>query len=258
MVETDDRARDERAAWAEQLPPEFDGFIDAIEDGRVFGWAIDPNQPGHRVRVEIYHGSDLLGVATASRFREDLVSYGDGTGHCAFVFNLPKELWAVDPGNFYACFEGTGVPLMRGPRCSRLLPQDAAIDEISGRAPSAPSDGAQDLGPLIARVEACERAMVTLVHLAHPRSEFGREKSAQIEKLNAYIDRLAESLKQTEEFVLRNDEKLKGAETFLNEFQEQQRRPWYLKGESWSLPLALAAVGVAAVTQLLLWSGSAP
>lgn len=257
MLEMDDRRRDEHRGRIDREPPEFEGFIDAIEDGRVYGWAVDPGRPGHRVAVEIYHGRDLLGEATANRFRQDLVHYGDGSGRCAFVFNLPKELWARDPGAFYACFQGTSVPLMRGPRCSQLSGLDAtgAVSEPT----SETSSGTPDLDPLIARVEACERAMVTLVHLAHPRSELAREKTAQIEKLNAYIDRLSESINQVEEFVLRHDAKFKTTEAVLGRVQRDQQRRWYTRPEWWAMSLAAAAMAVTLLSAFLGWTpGGAP
>ena len=47
----------------------FEGHVDAIEAGRIYGWALDPAAPGQPLRVTIFHGEDELGTVEADRFR---------------------------------------------------------------------------------------------------------------------------------------------------------------------------------------------
>lgn len=229
----------------------LEGFIDAIEDGRIFGWAFDANDVSRRLRVEIYHGINLLATVTADRFREDLKDYGDRTGHCAFVFNLPKELWAEEPGGFYAVFADTQMPLMRGPRCSKLVlkrPQRAVSNQPDG----SENDTALGPGPesqdeqsaLMARIEACERAMVTLVNFAHPQSTLSRERSAEIQGVSQRLDQLSGNLAEIEAFVLRNDEQLKATETSIATITSSGKPNFFFRLDVWALIAALAALGI--------------
>lgn len=228
----------------------FQGFIDAIEDGRVFGWAYDPENPAERISVELFHGRNKIGNVVADRHREDLVGHGDGSGHHAFVFTLPKDLWSADPSTFHACYAGTGVPLLRGPRCSLLRrtafdPEAVAASLDPGRSAVALSD--TDFGAVVARMEACERAVVSLVHMAHPSSDLQRDRVAQIESVRESFDRVARSIEDLEAFTVRNDERLKKLEINLNRLDAGIRQAWFFRFDVWALVAAIAACGLTAI-----------
>lgn len=103
------------------------GHIDAIEGGRVYGWAWDPSDPETQQSVAIYHGSDRLGVVMANRYREDLLKLEVGEGHHAFVFDLPASLRQRPASEFSVYFEGSGMALERGPRVFTIQP-DGSVD----------------------------------------------------------------------------------------------------------------------------------
>ncbi|MEQ8817613.1 MAG: hypothetical protein RLO51_24475 [Thalassobaculum sp.] len=102
----------------------FEGHVDAIEAGRIYGWALNPDDPSQRLQVTIHHGSEELGTVVADRFREDLRGYGDGSGRHAFVFTLPKSLWDAEPASFHVVHAGSPVPLMRSSADLRSVPVD--------------------------------------------------------------------------------------------------------------------------------------
>lgn len=238
---------------------DYEGFIDAVEDGRIFGWALDPRAPSEKLMVELYHGRTLLDRVVADRYREDLVDYGDGSGRHAFVYTLPRELWTADPAEFYACYIGTRVPLLRGPRCSRLrLPGDLDLAVSGGGGggdfaePGEPanldrpaaSSGA-DLDALTARIESCERAVVALVHLVHPSSDHELSKSARVEQVSAALETLRGELATIEDFAVRHDGRLKKAETALNLLEHTRDLPWHRRLDVWGLILGTAALVLA-------------
>lgn len=232
----------------------FQGFIDAIEDGRIFGWAYDPEEPSQRIGIELFHGLKKIGSSVADRYREDLLDYGDGSGRHAFVFTLPKGLWSADPSTFHACYAGTDVPLLRGPRCSFLQPEafDQEVFSTSrqlARRENTLSD--DDFGAVIARIEACERAVVSLVHMAHPSSEFQRDRVAQLEAVSETFDHVMRSIEDVEAFTLRNDERLKKAETNLKRLETVSERAWYVRVDIWAMVIAAVAC-ILAVIHLVL------
>ena len=72
----------------------FEGYLDGIDSGIVYGWAIDRANPAARVSVSILAGGELLGEVSADQLREDLRSAGIGLGHgrYGFRFKLPHQI----------------------------------------------------------------------------------------------------------------------------------------------------------------------
>ena len=65
-------------------PSDIQGFIDAFEQHRVYGWAWDRAHPEARLRIEV-RIDDAIAVETiANRARPDLATGGLGDGACAF------------------------------------------------------------------------------------------------------------------------------------------------------------------------------
>lgn len=136
----------------------FEGHVDAIEAGRIYGWALDPADPAQPLRVTILHGEDALGTVVADRFREDLRNYGDGSGRHAFVFTLPKALWDADPAGFHVVHAGSSVPLVRPEGELRKLPPAGAGPGLDG--------GPDWLAPVSARIAHLETALVSTARAA--------------------------------------------------------------------------------------------
>ena len=71
--------------------PELTGYIDAVSEGHVRGWAYDRTRPRQRLALDIYVAHHRVGVARAGLFRQDLANAGIGDGYCGFTFELPDK-----------------------------------------------------------------------------------------------------------------------------------------------------------------------
>lgn len=65
------------------------GRVDAVDEGRVFGWAWDPVHPEARLAVHVYAADDLVAEAVADKPRVDLRRNGIGDGSHAFDVDVP-------------------------------------------------------------------------------------------------------------------------------------------------------------------------
>lgn len=68
----------------------LDGNVDAVTDGKVFGWAWDRDRPGDRLEVSVSHGGALMVKGLADQPRADLAGSGIGDGAHAFALDLPE------------------------------------------------------------------------------------------------------------------------------------------------------------------------
>src|SRR5690348_9892862 len=73
------RAWDVLVAFA-GLGPQAQGFVDALKNEVVVGWARDPGHPGRRLEVCVYQGDRVIGSAVADLPRKDLVAARIGDG----------------------------------------------------------------------------------------------------------------------------------------------------------------------------------
>lgn len=234
---------------------EYEGFIDAIEDGRVYGWALDPADPDKVLEIDIFHGDAHVRRLQANRYREDLTRYADGSGKHAFVLNLPKALWSVDPGTVYACFAGTNVPLMRGPRCSELkVPPahqdpDVETDEGVGSknreqgdlSPRGPLSD-EDIKALIGRIEGAERGTLALLRILQFKEKTVGEQSGPTAELRTEIEKLRKATEQDDVARLRQDETLKRLNQDIRRIEAKFDVPQYQKGEFWGFIISIIAI----------------
>jgi hypothetical protein len=86
----------ERQGEGETEPVTLVGYIDAVVDGRVFGWAWDPKASGTPVTIRLLAGDRLLAETLADRKREDLAANGVGDGAHAFEARVPEGVAAED------------------------------------------------------------------------------------------------------------------------------------------------------------------
>ncbi|MBD9373735.1 hypothetical protein IB238_13995 [Rhizobium sp. ARZ01] len=68
----------------------MNGRVDAIDSGRVFGWAFDPMAPDHRLTIRVLLDGKVIAEAVADRNRPDLRRNGIGDGKHAFEIALPE------------------------------------------------------------------------------------------------------------------------------------------------------------------------
>ncbi|MCA1449863.1 hypothetical protein I6F26_25225 [Ensifer sp. IC3342] len=68
----------------------MNGRVDAIDQGRVFGWAFDPATPNKRLTIRVLLDGNVIAEAVADRNRPDLKRNGIGDGSHAFEIALPE------------------------------------------------------------------------------------------------------------------------------------------------------------------------
>ncbi|KAA9353477.1 T9SS type A sorting domain-containing protein [Larkinella humicola] len=70
----------------------FEGFLQTVNCDILTGWVYDKNQPNAPITVELFEGSNSVGIVEASNFRQDLKSAGKGNGFHAFSIPTPAGL----------------------------------------------------------------------------------------------------------------------------------------------------------------------
>lgn len=66
------------------------GRVDAVDDGRLFGWAFDPSTPDKRLTIRVLLDGKPIAEAVADKERPDLRRNGIGDGSHAFDVMLPQ------------------------------------------------------------------------------------------------------------------------------------------------------------------------
>ncbi len=67
----------------------MNGRVDAVDMGRIFGWAFDPMAPDQRLTIRVLLDGKVIAEAVADRNRPDLRRNGIGDGKHAFEIALP-------------------------------------------------------------------------------------------------------------------------------------------------------------------------
>lgn len=70
----------------------MNGRVDAIDQGRIFGWAFDPMAPDQRLTIRVLLDGKAIAEAVADRNRPDLRRNGIGDGKHAFEIALPEPV----------------------------------------------------------------------------------------------------------------------------------------------------------------------
>ncbi|MCV9961836.1 hypothetical protein OIU34_07960 [Pararhizobium sp. BT-229] len=70
----------------------MNGRVDAIDMGRIFGWAFDPMAPDQRLVIRVLLDGKVIAEAVADRNRPDLRRNGIGDGKHAFEIALPDPI----------------------------------------------------------------------------------------------------------------------------------------------------------------------
>jgi hypothetical protein len=197
---------------------EWQGYIDAVEGGRIYGWAINPRDMDERLSVELYHGSKLLDTVVADRYREDLVSYGNGSGRHAFVFTLPRDIWNAPASQFSARFHNTDIPLLRNKHLAvQSKTNSAGTNNVEEPAQDAEAeDGAAALNGVTDRLDSLERLSLSLMKLFDPRSEVMHKATEESSATKATLRNFEKNLAVMEANNLRLDQRLVELEEDIN------------------------------------------
>ncbi|TYC53067.1 hypothetical protein FMN50_15955 [Rhodobacterales bacterium] len=85
-------------APAQQPAPKIQGRVDALENGRLHGWAWDANSPKDRMTIHVFHDGTRVLSKVADTPRIDLRRNGIGDGSYAFDLELPQAAAASPEG----------------------------------------------------------------------------------------------------------------------------------------------------------------
>jgi len=164
------------------------GYVEAMTPAGALGWVWCPDDPALRLRVEAWHGDNLLAQVIADRPRADLAGAGIGDGAHAFEFSIPADaapqiadirIVAIGP-------DGDKVPIGAPPPpealADRLDKMARTLDMLVGsqrllhrnlqaallRAPEpAPDAAAEEQATLTQRLDGLETLVLRLdAHLA--------------------------------------------------------------------------------------------
>jgi hypothetical protein len=133
----------------------LEGHIDSASRSVMSGWALDRDNPGGPVLLEILVDGVLVDVVLADRFRADLRDAGKGDGHCAFWLMLPqplspdrRHLVSIRRALDGADLVGGQMLIDRAEALQTLLPR-ALRHNAAGATPETRADTARFLGEQI-------------------------------------------------------------------------------------------------------------
>jgi len=254
-----------------------DGHIDAIESGRIYGWAWDRCDPDRRVAIDVYHAGQFLETIRADRYRADLKGLnqlversGEGDGKHAFAWDIPAELRSAHPAAFHLCFHGTSVALARSIRVAQaeavvsdpdhtvntivlaLSQRIAGIEQTVARA--------MQLGLLLQQERQQDSKPESLLpHLGkgfqvwagkiagHIDNQLGQKTASLHEGLGETARATAAAIAQMEGFLVRTDEALKRTvrqDDLVALHARLQKTVWVLVGAAFAAGFLGAAVAV--------------
>ena len=218
------------------------GYIDAIEPDRLFGWAWNTTDPSERLTIEIRQGDELIVKLEANQPRPDLVANGIGDGRYACVAYIPAigEINRASPVTVIASTsDGT-----------------AAVELTRQNAPASASVSAVVLGEIRARDQRLQGQIKQLVTVAKERGGLDQSLNDRIiqslDKLDAVLPEIDHRLEAMEVFQLRFDTILQGYDKRLAvvEHKSHQRKPLLL----WVWAGVATATSVAFILQKFLGS----
>jgi len=108
----------------------FEGYLERIDNGWVFGWAWNERLPNAPIEVEVLVDGTPAVRALANLYRSDLESGGKGDGRHGFEARLPEGVKTFSR-TIEVRFAGTEQELTGSPR---VVAFDASADAATGPA----------------------------------------------------------------------------------------------------------------------------
>lgn len=201
--------------------PNLQGYIDAIEPDRIYGWAWNSGDASERLSIEIRQGEQLIVRLTADQPRPDLVANGIGDGRYAFVANI-AAIGEIDRASPVAVIAMTAD----GEATLELKRQNAA--QPAGNA------NAAVIGEIRARDQRLQGQLRQLVTVAKERGGLDQELHGRLsdclDRLDVFAPELDRRIGALEVFELRFDTLLHKVDKRLGmmEAMLRPRRPWLL------------------------------
>ncbi|WP_448204551.1 hypothetical protein [Azospirillum sp. sgz302134] len=226
----------------------IEGRVDAIQAGRIYGWAWDRSHPADRLEVEFRadgpDGSPLvLGRTLADRPREDLVGGGFGDGAHAFEADLTLPP-GLDPSRVVAVVvaPSTGaVATFAQPSAEeKLLEQTLAphLLRIGDGVEAARRDHQQ----IVAAQQGLARLIRDLQERVGAEQAGGAAATAQQAALAETLSELKERVNGLEVFLVRMDTTMRGFDAAMKAKAAPTHAPMITAAMGGAVGALLAAV----------------
>jgi hypothetical protein len=206
------------------------GYIDAIANNRIYGWAWDAQKPDARITVRLQAGGNTVGIIAADLPREDLKANGIGDGAHAFEAALPDGISPNELSLLAVC------------------PDTGQTVELSPRAVAPQSSGGHDLRSAIETLAKSHgfmhRKLQTMAAAMEESRRNGAPESASSVQSPSEEFAPMSRLQSLEEAVLRLDALVKQQEATIEVLRNRPTDP---------MPrLLAAAAAVLSVAALLI------
>jgi Protein of unknown function (DUF616) len=90
---------------------DYQGFLDSIRLGTIFGWAHNRSDPNSSVVVQVVINGDVAGFSLANQYRQDLEAAGIGKGCHGFQFAIPDRIRHIESVEAYVANTSYRLPL---------------------------------------------------------------------------------------------------------------------------------------------------
>lgn len=234
-------------------PSDIQGFVDAFEQRRAYGWAFDRAHPQARLRIELRFGDEQAGESIANRTRPDLLTGGVGDGACAFEVAIEDDREPTESMTVVAVNAATGA--------RHILPGPVAA--AATQSPAAPQDTAK-VESLLELLQASQRRALTAMQSAERKFDDAatrlaripdlsrlNELSQSLDQIRATQGDLARRIAEAEVFLVRFDSVLNGMEK-----ANKQREPGATINRQSLLVIGLGiltTVGTVAAIIMAVW-----
>lgn len=192
-------------ADAATRPSDIQGFVDAFEQRRAYGWAFDRAHPQARLRIELRFGDEQVGETIANRARPDLLSGGVGDGACAFEVAIEDDRAPTGSMTVVAVNPATGA--------RHILPGPASVESS---APVTPQDSAK-VESLLELLQASQSRALSAMQAAERKFDDAAKRLTRIPDLSRLND-LSQSLDQIRSTQGDLARRIAEAEVFLVRF----------------------------------------
>ncbi|WP_323148187.1 DUF4214 domain-containing protein [Pseudomonas oryzihabitans] len=108
----------------------YSGFVDTVNSDLVAGWLYDADSPKKRIDVVAVQGEQVLGKATCTEFRPDLLKLGIADGKYGFRLELAASLLNIKaPISLYFYDEGKILAFPGEPAFEILASDERGLEE---------------------------------------------------------------------------------------------------------------------------------
>ena len=90
---------------------DYQGFLDTIRLGTIFGWAHNRSDPNSSVVVQVVINGTVAGFSLANQYRPDLEAAGIGKGCHGFQFAIPDRIRHIESVEAYVANTSYRLPL---------------------------------------------------------------------------------------------------------------------------------------------------